>query len=154
MSLLLLPENHRTTFKPHMRNAPQQLVIVSWAHLLSFVNNSSYLLPLQLLQNSSSIKEFLEKGGDFNQDLSQFPQLAHTHCFKSPAIGSGRSQPHVCKLNLGSLSKKSTHIIGNKFFIVRIQYCSQKTEAYGFSDLEVLFLSKGQRLKMISPLKA
>lgn len=46
-------------------------------------------------------KEFLEKGGDFNQQGSQIPQLAHTRCFKSPAIGSARSQPHVCKLNLG-----------------------------------------------------
>lgn len=97
VSLLLSPKGHGTVFKPHTWNAPQQLVKVSRAHLLSFANSSqlsSSPCNLYIHTTHPVFKEFLEKGGDFNQERSQIPQLAHTHCFKSPAIGSGRSQPH------------------------------------------------------------
>lgn len=155
INLLLSPQDHGTVFKPHTWNTPQQLVKVSWAHLLSFVNSSllsSSSCSLYLHTTHPVFKEFLEKGGDFSQELSQIPQLAHTRCFKSPAIGSGRSQLHVYKLNLGPLSKKLTHIMGHKFFIVPVQCCPQKSGIYGFSDSGFIFVwwSMTQKISALS----
>lgn len=154
ISLLLSPQDRGTVFKPHTWSTPQQLVKVSWAHLLSFVNSSllsSFPCSLYLHTTHPIFKEFLEKRGDFSQELSQIPQLAHTRCFKSPAIGSGRSQLHVYKLNLGPLSKKLTHIMGHKFFIVPVQCCSQISGAYGFSDSGFIFV-RGSMTQKISAL--
>lgn len=103
VSLLLSPKDYGTGFKPYTWNAPQQLVKISWTHLMSFVNSSplsSHPCNLYLYTTHPVFKEFLKKGGDFSKELSQIPQLAHTHCFKSPAIDLGKSQLHVYKLNL------------------------------------------------------
>lgn len=83
----------------HME-CPPQLVQVSWAHLLSFANNSSHLFPciLYIYTGLTVFKEFLEKGGDLKLKSSQIPQLAHTRRFMCPVIGSGRSWPCVYKV--------------------------------------------------------
>lgn len=117
-----------------------------WCLLLTTLHTSS---PCNFFWHTTCVvfKEFLEKGGDFNQKLSQIPQLAHTHCLKSPAIDSRRSQPHVYKLNLGPLSKKSTHAIGiiSSLSVISVH----RKLSLWVLRLKFYFLTEGQRLNTV-----
>lgn len=85
-------------------------------------------------------KEFLEKGGGFKPQLGQIPQLAHTHCFKSPAVGLGRSKPHVCRLYLGLLSKMGILIKGVNPSLCTFKAVHRKVKPLGFQTLRFYFV--------------